>query len=163
MVGSRGERRRVPPSAFLGGVSTSRLKVTTIGRVDGGWSFAFQTNHRPPARWIKHRNRCEQCLCIRMCRRFKDGADGTALDDSPEVHDGDLMGDEAHDGEIVRDEQIGDPHLLLERLQEIQDLRLYRHVQGACRLVAYDESGLDCQRACNTDALALSAGEFVRI
>ena len=40
-----------------------------------------------------------------------------ALDDSPEVHDCDLVGNEAHDGEVVCDEEIGNPYPFLERLQ----------------------------------------------
>ena len=61
------------------------------------------------------------------------------------------------------DEQVGQPQALLQILQQVQDLRLNRDIERAGRLVADEQLGLDCERARNSDALALPAGELVRI
>jgi hypothetical protein len=47
--------------------------------------------------------------------------------------------------------------------QEVDDLRLDRHVERRHGLVAHDEARLDGERARDAHALALAAGEFVRI
>src|SRR5258708_5730772 len=45
----------------------------------------------------------------------------------------------------------------------VQDLRLHAHVDGRGRLVEEDEARLQRQGAGDGDALALAAGEFVRV
>ena len=69
----------------------------------------------------------------------------------------------SHHAEIVRDEQIGEAELVLQVLQQVDHLRLDRHVERRDRLVADDQLGLERQRAGDADALALAAGEFVRV
>ena len=64
------------------------------------------------------------------------------LDDRPEVHDGDAVGDVTHDREVVRDEEVGEVELRLERLEQVEDLRLDRDVERGDRLVGDDEVGL---------------------
>ena len=66
-------------------------------------------------------------------------------------------------GEVVRDEQIGQAELAPQPRQQIDDLRLHRNVQRGHRLVAHHEVRLQHQRAGDADALALAAGELVRI
>jgi serine kinase of HPr protein (carbohydrate metabolism regulator) len=68
-----------------------------------------------------------------------------------------------HHGEVVGDEQIGKAEAALQVLQQVDDLRLDRDVEGGDRLVAHDQVGIDRQRAGDADALALAAGELVRI
>ena len=63
----------------------------------------------------------------------------------------------------MRDEQIGEIAPLLQVAQQIDHLRLDQHVERAGRLVEHDEGRLQHQRARERDALALAAGEFVRI
>jgi hypothetical protein len=52
---------------------------------------------------------------------------------------------------------------LLQVAQQVDDLRLHRHVERAGRLVEHDEPRLQHQRPGDGDALALAAGELVRI
>jgi hypothetical protein len=47
--------------------------------------------------------------------------------------------------------------------QQVDDLRLDGHVERADRLVADDQLRLEHQRARDADALALAAGELVRV
>ena len=65
--------------------------------------------------------------------------------------------------QVVRDEQVGEAELLLQVLEQVDDLRLDRHVERRDRLVADDQLRLDRERARDADALALAAGELVRI
>ena len=55
------------------------------------------------------------------------------------------------------------PRRLAQPFQEAQDLRLHRDVERRDRLVGDEQLGVEHQRARDADALALAAGEFVRI
>src|SRR3954447_12686240 len=85
------------------------------------------------------------------------------LDHTAEVHHGDAVGDVAHDREIVRDKKIGEDEPVLQIFEQIDDLALNRDVERRYRLIAHDERRLQRERACDADALALSAGELMRI
>ena len=87
---------------------------------------------------------------------------GRDLDDLPEVHHGDPVGDVTHDGEVVRDEEVREAELRLELLEQVHDLRLDRHVERGHRLVAHEERRVERERARKTDPLALTARELVR-
>src|SRR5690348_4009255 len=69
----------------------------------------------------------------------------------------------AHDTEVMRDEEVGQPHLLLQLLHEVENLSTDRDVESADRLVGDDELGLGADGARDGDALALAAAELVRI
>src|SRR6185369_15452604 len=56
-----------------------------------------------------------------------------------------------------------DPELLLQVEQQVQHLRLYRHVEGRCRLVGHDEARIEHECARDGDALPLAAGKHVRV
>ena len=81
----------------------------------------------------------------------------------PEVHHRDPVADVLDDAHVVGDEHIGQPELALERLQQVQDLRLDRHVERGHRLVADDEVGLQDERPRDADPLPLPAAELVRV
>ncbi len=55
------------------------------------------------------------------------------------------------------------PSFCLQVLEQVDDLRLDRHVERGHRLVGDDELGVDRERARDADALALAAGELVRV
>ena len=69
----------------------------------------------------------------------------------------------AHHGEVVGDEQEGQREALLQVDEQVDDLRLDVDVERGDRLVGDDQRGLDRERARDADALALAAGELVRI
>ena len=52
------------------------------------------------------------------------------LDQLAGVEDRDAVRDVAHDGQVVGDEQVGDAELALEVLEQVDDLRPHRHVEG---------------------------------
>jgi len=85
------------------------------------------------------------------------------LDDLAQVHHGDAVADVLDHGEVVRDEQVRELHLVLQVHQEVDHLRLHRHVERRHRLVAHDQPRPQRERAGDAEPLALAAGEFVRI
>ena len=89
---------------------------------------------------------------------------GTALfDDAAGLHHRHLVGDLGDHAEVVGDEQNGGVVALLDVLDELEDLRLGGHVQGGGRLVGDQQRGLQGQGRGDHDALALAAGELMRI
>ena len=68
-----------------------------------------------------------------------------------------------HRRQIVRDEDVGEPELALEPLHQVEDLGLDRDVERRDRLVGDDQLRLERESARDADALALAAGELVRI
>ena len=60
------------------------------------------------------------------------------------------------DVQVVCDEDVGESEVALQVLQEVQDLRLHRHVEGRDGLIADDQLGVDGEGARDADALALS-------
>ena len=75
-------------------------------------------------------------------------------------HD-DFVGQGADHFQVVANEQIGQAVALLQIVQQIDDLRLNRDIQGRGRLVQHHETGLQHQGPGNGDALALAAGKFM--
>ena len=112
---------------------------------------------------LQPRNRRQQRLRVRMRRRREERLGRRHFDEPAAIHHGHAIADLAHQPQIVRDEEIGQAEALLQIEQQIDDLRLHRHVERRHRLVAHDERRLERERARHADALALAAAEFVRI
>src|SRR5215831_19226106 len=85
------------------------------------------------------------------------------LHDLPEVHHGDAVRHVQDDVEVVRDEEIGEAEASAQIHEEIQHLRLDRHVEGGHGLVSHDEARLEGQGRRDADALALAARQLVGI
>ena len=112
---------------------------------------------------IGHRHRQQQRLGVGMQRLREQRALVGVFDDAAEIHHRDAVADVLDHREIVGDEQIGEPELALQVHQQIEHLRLDRDVERGHRLVADDQLRLQRERAGDADALALAAGELVRI
>ena len=65
--------------------------------------------------------------------------------------------------EVVADEQIGEAPVTLELMQQVEDLRLHRDVEGAGRFVEHDELGIEGEGSGDGDALPLPSGELMRV
>ena len=85
------------------------------------------------------------------------------LDNLAEIHHRDASADMFHHAQIVRDKKIGQLEFLLQILQQVQYLRLDRHIERGHRFVADDELGVLSQGPRDADALALAAGKGVRV
>jgi hypothetical protein len=68
-----------------------------------------------------------------------------------------------HHREVVGDEQVRHPQRALQVDEQVQDLRPHAHVQGADRLVAYEQRRPQREGAGNDDTLPLAAAELVRV
>ena len=64
--------------------------------------------------------------------------------------------------EVVRDHQVGEPVLRLNVGEQVEHLRANRDVERRDRFVEHQQSGLERERACDRDPLALAAAELVR-
>ena len=73
------------------------------------------------------------------------------------LHHDHVVGDLTHHGEIVRDEQVGEPLLGLQVVEQMQHLILHEHIQGGDGLIADNDVGVERHGSCDGDALALTA------
>ena len=80
-----------------------------------------------------------------------------------QVHNTDTIGNIADNGKVMSNKQVGQVLLFLQVAQQVDNLRLNRHIQRRHRLVTNDKLGISSQTACNADSLALTAGKLVRI
>ncbi len=132
-------------------------------RVDRARHVAGQDDPLPLRRRVRHRHRRQQRARIGMVRAGEQRAPVRQLDDLAEIHHRHAVRQVLDDGQVVADEQQRQAQLILQIDQQVDDLRLHRHVQRGDRLVADDQVGAGGQGAGDADALALAAGEFVRI
>ena len=98
-----------------------------------------------------------------MRGRFVDVVGRAGLDDLPAVHDRDAVGEPPHDGQVVGDEDVREAELSLQAVEQVDDLGLDGDVERRDRLVADQDLGPDGERAGDHHALALTAGELVRV
>ena len=85
------------------------------------------------------------------------------LDDVARVHDGHPIGDLGHHPEIVGDEEERHAPLALQRLQQLQDLRLEGDVQGRAGFIGDEEAGPGRDGDGDHDALLHPPRELVGI
>src|SRR6266545_4102321 len=105
----------------------------------------------------------EQGFRVRILRIRVDILGFALLHELAAVHDRDPVAHRPDHREVVRDEEIGEVELPLEVLQEVEDLRLDRDVESRHGLVADDQPGIEGECTRDADALALAAGELVRV
>ena len=68
-----------------------------------------------------------------------------------------------YDGQVMSDEHIGQTHLILKFLQQVQDLSLNGYIQSGYRFVTDNELGIHSQCTGNSDTLTASAIQLMRI
>ena len=112
-------------------------------------------------RGVGDRDRGQQRVGVGVRRLGVERVGPAHLAQLPEVHHRDAVADVLHHGQVVGDEHQGEPVAGLHVLEQVEDLRLHRHVERRHRLVADDDLGLEHQRPGDADALALAAGELV--
>src|SRR5215469_5601884 len=87
----------------------------------------------------------------------------SVLDDSPLLHYRDAIAYLRRDTQVVGDEQHRQVQPLPDFVEELQHLRLHRNIERGNRFVSDEQVGFDSQRASDADALALAAGELMRV
>jgi hypothetical protein len=81
------------------------------------------------------------------------------LDQRPMAHNRDAVAHMLDDAEVMGDEKRRDAEVSLKIHEQVQDLRLHAHVEGADGLICDDEFGFRGERRRDTDPLTLTAGE----
>ena len=155
---------RLDLRADVRGPRAAGVEAACLGRVRRARHVALEHDllaGRVLAR-VRDRHRGEQRDGVRVDRVLVDLVRGPDLDDLAQVHHRDPVGDVADDAEVVGDEHVGEPELVLQVLEQVDDLRLDRDVEGRDGLVGDDHLRLQRERAGDADALALAARELVR-
>ncbi len=112
---------------------------------------------------VRIRHRGEQQLRVRMHRPLQHLVRRPVLDDLARVHDEHVVRDVARAREVVRHVEKRDVPVALQIEDQVEDPEPDRDVEHRRRLVGEDHLRLDRERARNGDALALAAGELVRV
>ena len=154
-------QRRCLGTAARDGDRAARVEGAARRHVDRIGRIAFQD--QPLLRRPGRRDRRNQRARVGVRRRREQPVGIATLDDAAEIHHRHFVAHLADHAQIVADEEIGEAHLRLQVEQEIDDLRLDRHVERRDRLVADQEPRLGRQRAGQHDPLALAARELMRI
>src|SRR5579859_4468769 len=148
-------------AATLRCMETARMEMAAVRRRKRRRNFALNRFELPfavrQARHLrKERNR------VGMLRIGKELDSRRGFDDTAQIHDGDAIADVLDHAEIVTDEQIGETEIAAQLHEEIDDLRLDRHVERSDRFVTDQEIRLDRERASNANTLTLAAGKLMR-
>src|SRR3954452_10854076 len=127
----RAEWRHLVPAPLRLHVRAACVEAATgwrIGRArqvalkqDG---LALTLDHR-----VGDRHRREERDRVRVERRLVQRLRRRDLDDGAEVHDRDSVRDVAYDGEVMRDEEVRQVEVSLQRLEQVEDLRLNRDIE----------------------------------
>ncbi len=112
---------------------------------------------------LQTRDRCQQTVSIGVKRLSKQSVDFGLFNLSACVHDNNALRSLGDDTQIVRDQDDRGAELLLQFQDQVQDLRLDRHVQGSCRLVGDQHPRVTGQRHRDHRPLPHAAGQLVRI
>ncbi len=152
---------------YLGAVGAGHgatgVEPAAAGRIGRTRNVAFEDDPVAVQVWIRHGNSRNERLGVRMLGMLGNDLGVADLDQLAEVHDTDPIRDMRHDGQVVGDEEIGQLEIVLELTQQVEHLGLNRHIERGDRLVADDEIRVERQRARDTNALALTARELVRV
>ena len=105
----------------------------------------------------------EQRARVGMRRRLEDRLHRAGLDRLAGIDDAEIVAQFGDDAEIVRHEQQRDAELRDQLAQQQQDLVLRRDVERGGRLVGDHQARRAGERRRDQQALALAAGELVRI
>ncbi len=105
----------------------------------------------------------EEGLAVRVAWRVEDGLGGSPLDDPAQVHDRDRVAHVGHDRQVVGDHEVRHSELALQFGEQVQDLRLRRHVERGDRFVEHEELGPDAEGPGDRRALQLAARDVARV
>ncbi|EAQ14544.1 hypothetical protein RB2654_17781 [Rhodobacterales bacterium HTCC2654] len=108
------------------------------------------------------RCRGEQALCVVMPHPAKERFGRVRFDDLALFHHRDLIGHARDHGKVVGDEEQRHAALIHQFVQQVEDLRLRGDVERGRRFVGDEKLGRKRDGHCDGDALALTAGQFVR-
>ena len=157
----------LPIGGPLGAAAVDRRSGSAGGRrirreVDRRWgSRRRAAGHDAAGRIGPWRGR-QQRPRVRMQRGGEQLGGRGDLDDPPEVHHRHAVGEVLDDRQVVGDEDHRQSVVVAQRGEEVEDLRLHRHVERRDRLVGDEQPRPWRQRRGDADPLALTARQRVR-
>src|SRR5918911_69380 len=141
---------------------TARVEVAAGGRLERARHAAADYQYLVLVVGISGQGGGKERACIRVKGCCAELVRRRLLDDLAEVHHRDAVADVRHGRQVMANEQVGNPELALQILQQRHDLGANRHVQGGHRFVQHDEPGRGGDRPGDGNPLALAAAELVR-
>ena len=99
----------------------------------------------------------QQAPGVGMARIFEDGARVGIFDDFAQVHYCDIIGHAGDDAEVVGDEHNRHADVGLEMAHQVQDLGLYRDIEGCRGFVGDEQAGIAREGHCDHGTLAHAA------
>ena len=149
--------------ALLERVRAARPELAALRQVDQRRRRALDRVQLLRLRPVEPRDRAEQAPGVRVLRVVEEVPLRAALDDPAGVHDEDLVGDLGDDAEVVRDQDHGRVEVVVQAVDQLEDLRLDRHVERRRRLVGDQDVRVARERHRDHRALAHAARELVRV
>ena len=139
------------------------MEYAPARRVNRRGQIAFQQNALAIVTRVNRRHSRHQRPRIRVLRMVEHLVRVALFHQVTQIHHAHAVGNVPNDAHVVRHKQVRQPALALQLLQQVDNLRLNRHIQRRHRLVAHDNLRIKNQRARQADALPLTTGELVRI
>ncbi|KPZ30016.1 hypothetical protein AN901_204522 [Pseudomonas syringae pv. theae] len=136
--------------------------MTPGGRVQRAGDFPFDRVITGAAN-IEARDLRQQRLGVRVIGPRKQVIDRCGLDHPAQVHHHHAVTQVFHHTQVVADEQIGQAQLIAQVHEQVENLRLNRHVQRCHRLVTDQQFRLHRQRTGDANTLALTTAELMRV
>ena len=136
------QQRRLDRRADLLGQRAAGAEAAARRRVDRARDVALEPDPLAPTTdrgLLDVGHRRQQRLRVGVVRRGVERLPVGDLDDLAEVHHRDLGAEVPDHGEVVGDEEERDVELALQVLQQVDHLRLDRHVQRGHRLVGHEQ------------------------
>ncbi|OLE25267.1 MAG: hypothetical protein AUI36_32690 [Cyanobacteria bacterium 13_1_40CM_2_61_4] len=151
--------------AGLNRIWAARVEAAPFGWVNRGRNIALKYNALSCGFNVRigYRNCGNQRLCVGHQRLFVDRLRISYLGKFTEIHYSDAVRNVANRSQVVRDEEVCQILLTLKLFQQIHDLRLNGNVECGDWLISHYKLRIDRQRAGDTNSLALTTRELVRI
>ncbi len=146
--------------AFLGD-GTTWMEVAAWWGVDGRRHFALEDRSVARPVGVRYGYGREERLGIRMKWIGVQPIPLSDLDDPPQVHHGDAVAYVLNYCQVVRNEQQRQIEFPLEFLQQVQDLRLNRHIECRDRFICHNEVRLQDERPSEAYPLTLPPRKLV--
>ena len=129
-----------------------QIRRLTVDRRQAAAAVAFEPG-----------NGAQQSLRVGVARIRVERRGGAAFYDPAAIHHRHPVGVTGHDAEVVRDQDEGRIRLPGALLEQLQDLRLHRHVERGGRLVGDQQARMARERHRDHDPLPHAARELVRV
>src|SRR3990167_2257845 len=156
-------QRRLFNLAAFAGMGAALVEGATAGWRQRVGQLAAELDLRFARIGMDGRCRRQQRLSVRVQRTVVDQLAGAHFHWAAEVHHQHIVGHMAYHREVVRDKHVAGVELFLQVHKQVEHLGLDRYVQRRGRLIRHQHLGLQHHGAGQGDALALAAGEHMRV